>query len=152
MMALIPRCSDMSKIAYHERSAHWLAIAPAPPDLPMVDPNVRQRKNGTLFQQSTMKATKLQESWRTVVHYLRLTSQTSLQISSKDNRLFSLILGFRVLTKQWRPIALGENWTAYIVAAEGGSEIIKTPLDPKEPYLITASRNIVAIYFVPICH
>jgi hypothetical protein len=35
----------------------------------------------------------------------------------------------------------------YIVAAEGGSEIIKTPLDPKEPYLITASRNIVAIYF-----
>jgi hypothetical protein len=72
MMAVIPECSDISKIRYHERSAYWLAITAAPPDLPMADPNVSQ-KDRTLFEQSPMEATELHESSGTVVH-LRMTN------------------------------------------------------------------------------
>jgi hypothetical protein len=94
IMAVIPECSDISKIGYHERSAYWLSITAAPPDLPKADPNVSQRKDRTLFEQSPMEATELHERSGTVVHYLRMRNHASLPTRNGDNLGFSLILEF----------------------------------------------------------
>jgi hypothetical protein len=132
-MAVIPGCSDISKIGYHERSAYWLAITAAPPDLPTADPNVSQRKDITLFEQSPIEATELHERSGTVVHYLGMTNHASLPTRNGDNHLN---LWFRPTVTSYNCTALCQ---ATLLWPEGGRDTIKTPFDPKETYLIIAS-------------